>query len=141
MSSSATTRASSNDRPPVTLRRLWAGVLLAPSAWLLAELVGYYLASRSCEPLAGVPLEGTAHPAMTQVVLAVVLGLVAIVGLVVAIGNWRAAGPEGGDRWLASFGRAQFMAFGGMIESALFVLGIVFFALPPLFVSPCSVGR
>src|SRR5437868_15524956 len=109
---------------PVTDRRLWAGVLLAPGAWVVAELLGYYLASRSCEPIPrGVPLGGTSHPAGVQLVLAVALAALAAGGLATAIGNWRAVGPRS-DREQPVWGRARFMASGGMIAGALFLCGI-----------------
>jgi hypothetical protein len=38
-------------------------------------------------------------------------------------------------------GRARFMALAGVVMSSLFVLGIVLFALPPLFVNWCNQAR
>jgi uncharacterized membrane protein YidH (DUF202 family) len=123
---------------PVSSGRLWTGVLLAPSAWAVAHLLGYFLASRACD-------RGTARMAanagVTQDILAVVLALVAVAGLVVAIGNWRRVSEPSRPHDSVARGRAHFMALGGVVTSALFTLGIVFFALPPLLINICSEVR
>ena len=134
----ATSSLVERKRLPVSSGRLWAGVLLAPGAWVVAELLGYFLASRACDRGAA---STAAHAGITQDVLAVVLALIAAVGLVIAIGNARQVGePTRPDETVAR-GRAQFMALGGVVASALFTLGIVFFSLPPLLIDICSEVR
>ena len=141
MMATATSRLPQHEAPPVANARLWAGVLLAPAAWSVAELLGYVLVARACDREAAA---GIAHAGITQDVVAVVLGIVAIVGLVMAIGNLRSLRDVGdkertGDPPVR--GRAHFMALAGVVMSSLFVLGIVFFALPPLFVNWCNQAR
>ena len=127
---------------PVGLKRLWFGVLAAPTAWLLMEVVGYYLAARSCEPgIGGVPLAGTAHPSVTQVVLDLVALVAAIAGLLVSLESWRALHPKPDAESSAEWGRAHFLAFVGVLASALFIGGIVLFGLPPFLVNACSQAR
>ena len=130
-----------HEAPPVANARLWAGVLLAPAAWSVAELLGYFLVARACDRD---PSSGVAHAGIVQDVVAVVLGIIAIVGLVLAIANLRSVGDVG-DREMPGVptvrGRARFMALAGVVMSSLFVLGIVFFALPPLFVDWCNQVR
>jgi len=137
----ATSSFPRDDAPPVATARLWAGVLLAPAAWSVAELLGYFLVARACDRD---PPSGVAHAGITQDVVAVVLGIIAIAGLVIAISNVRSVGDVG-DREVPGVptvrGRARFMALAGVVMSALFVLGIVFFALPPLFVNWCNQVR
>ena len=137
----ATPSLPQHEAPPVANARLWAGVLLAPAAWSVAELLGYFLVARACDRN---PPTGVAHAGITQDVVAVVLGIIAIVGLVIAIANLRSVGDVG-DREMpgvpAVQGRARFMSLAGVVMSALFVLGIVFFALPPLFVNWCNQAR
>jgi hypothetical protein len=137
----ATSNLPQHEEPPVANARLWAGVLLAPAAWSVAELLGYVLVARACDR--DFPT-GVAHAGITQDVVAIVLGIIAIVGLVIAISNLRAVG-EVRDSELPGvptvWGRARFMALAGVVMSALFVLGIVFFALPPLFVNWCNQAR
>ena len=137
----ATSTLAERERPPVANSRLWAGVALAPAAWSIAELVGYFLVARACDRG---PASAVAHAGVTQAVVAVVLGVIAVVGLVIAVGNWkgvRDTGETGETGTPPAWGRAHFMALGGVIASSLFVLGIVFFALPPLFVNWCSEVR
>jgi hypothetical protein len=140
----ATQPATHDDRIrqlPVGLKRLWVGVLAAPAAWAAMEVIGYYLAARSCEPtLGGVPLLGTAHPRATQVAIDVVAIAVSLVGLVIAIGSWRALQPPHGES-TPEWGRAHFMAFVGVLASVLFLGGIVLFGIPPFLVNACSQVR
>ena len=123
---------------PVANARLWAGVVLAPVAWALAELLGYILVARACD-------RGTrsamAHAGLTQDVVAIGLGIIAVAGLAIAVGNWRRVRDSSAAGEQTASGRARFMALGGVVTSALFVLGILFFALAPLFLNACNQVR
>ena len=128
----------SREQLPVANGRLWAGVVLAPVAWAVAELLGYVLVARECDS----GTRGTmAYAGVTQDVVAIVLGIIAVVGLAIAVANWRRVQDSSTEGEQTARGRAHFMAMGGVVASALFVLGIVFFALPPLFVNSCSQVR
>lgn len=127
-------------RAPVSERRLWIGVLAAPLAWFTMELVGYSVAARGCDPSRGIPILGATSPSVMQVVLTIAFALIAAWGLLTAIGNWRAVGSASGDE-PPEWGRAHFMSFGGTLASALFLLGIVLFGLPPFLVNACSQAR
>ena len=133
-----TSGAIEREAVPVTTARLWAGLLLAPSAWLVAELLGYFLASRACDRGAASTI---AHAGVTQDVIAVVLALIAVAGLVIASGNARHVTEPSRPTEPAARGRAHFMALAGVVASALFTLGILFFALPPLLINICSEVR
>ena len=134
-----TTHTERVDALPVGLTRLWLGMLLAPGVWLLMEVVGYYLSSRSCYPgIEGVPLAGTAHPAVTQAILMAVGVIVGIIGLVISLGSWRAVQPSASRGDSPEWGRAHFMSFGGVLVSALFTLGIVLFGIPAFVLNACS---
>ena len=137
-----TTHADRVAQIPVSSRRLWAGMLVAPTAWVLTEAVGYYLAARSCEPgTPGVPLEGTAHPAATQGLLALAALIVSAAGLATAFANWVVLRTSGAYNGSPEWERARFMAFGGILLSVVFLAGIVFFGLPAFLVSACSQAR
>jgi hypothetical protein len=139
---STTAHEDTLQQPTVGGKRLWIGVLTAPSAWVLMEFVGYYLAARSCEPeLSGVPFLGTANPRVTQVVLDVVALVAGLVGLSVACGSWRTLRSAPARRSSPELGRAQFLAFVGVLTSALFLGGLVLFGLPPFLVNACSQAR
>jgi len=134
-----TTHTERVDALPVGLKRLWLGMLLAPGVWLLMEVVGYYLSARSCyQEIEGVPLAGTAHPAVTQAILMAVGVIVGIIGLVISLGSWRAVQPSAKRGDSPEWGRAHFMSFGGVLVSALFTLGIVMFGIPAFVLNACS---
>jgi len=130
------TTLSQHERLPVGSGRLWAGVVLAPVAWSVAELLGYVLVARACETRSTM-----AHAGVTQDIVAIGLGIIAVVGLAIAVGNWRRVRDSSMASREPAWGRAQFMAMGGMVASALFVLGILLFALPPLLVNACDQVR
>jgi len=136
---SASERAVTTGSAPVPMRRLWIGVVAAPTAWLLAELIGYYFSSRNCEPFhGGIPLAGLGAATPTHLIVTLALALVGVWGLYVALANWRALRGDHSPGDLPAWGRARFMSFGGVLVSALFVLGMVMFALPGVVVDACS---
>ena len=137
-----TTHTERIDALPVGLKRLWVGILLAPGSWVFMELVGYYLASRGCNTeIEGVPLAGTAHPAVTQAILMAAGVIIAVIGLFIALGNWRAVQPSAQRGDTPEWGRAHFMSFGGVLVSTLFTVGIVLFGIPAFLLNACSFAR
>jgi hypothetical protein len=135
----APTPATRDETLPVTGTRLWIGVLFAPGAWVLSGAVGYWLAERSCEPVVGgVPMRGTSHPAVVEVIVMAAALVVALAGCAVALRNWRTLRAAPRPEAFAAWGRAVFMALGGVITSVVFAVGIVLFALPAFLTSACS---
>ncbi len=68
------------------------------------------------------------------------LVIASVIGLLTALGNWRSLRqPQGAEP--PEHGRAHFMAFGGLLVSCLFLLGVVMFGLPALIVNACSQAR
>jgi hypothetical protein len=130
------TTLSQDERVPIASARLWAGVVLAPIAWSVAELLGYVLVARACETRSTM-----ANAGVMQDAIAIGLGIVAVIGLMIAIGNWRRIRDASKASVEPAWGRAHFMALVGVVASALFVLGIVLFALPPLLVNACDQVR
>lgn len=124
--------------PTVTRARLWIGLTTAPAAWLLGELVGYYVAARGCEIAHGIPLRAGSHPAGADLVVQAVALLTAGAGLYVAATNWRATRDPGGASGDAAAGRAHFMAMAGIVVSAVCTVGIVMFGFSSFVVNACS---
>ena len=143
MTNAVTTHAERVDRLPVAGRRLWAGLLLAPAAWLVAEIAGYYMASRGCElGRPGLPLEGFAAPRVAHVVLVVLMLVASLTGLALAAGSWRAlSGGRGDADAPPELGRARFMALAGVLVSVLFTGGLVLFGISAFVVNACSQAR
>jgi hypothetical protein len=137
-------------------RRLVVGIGLAPLAWVLAEIVGYVLASRSCEPPTnGLHAFGVNHPGAALVSIDVILVLVGLFGLYTAYSSTQALGddhPPGDYRVEQesgalpprdmgtdpTFTRARFVAMTGVLASCLFTLGIVLFGLAPFLLDVCN---
>jgi hypothetical protein len=122
--------------------RLWLGLLLAPTAWLLAEAIGYLISARSCTPgQAGIPIYGPHRPTTVEVVLVAVLAAAAAAGLWFAIRSGGTEADHGSNDDPPPRGRARFMAQAGVLVSGLLLVGIVFFGLPPLLVNGCNAAR
>jgi hypothetical protein len=133
---------ASGGEAAVSRSRLWLGLVLAPAAWLIGEQLGYYATARGCEMSpGGVPLPRPSHPAATVLVIEIVAASLAAIGLLIAVRSWRATRFEDDAAKQAASGRAHFMAFTGMIASALFLLGIVWFGFPAIVVDACNQAR
>jgi hypothetical protein len=106
---------------------LWAGVLIAPTAYFLQLVVAYALVPWVC----GGGWQFTLH-----LVTLAALALCAYGGFI-AWRNWERTGRayprDGGD----ATSRAQFMAFTGLTLSALFIAAIIAQEIPTWIVSPC----
>jgi hypothetical protein len=135
--------ADSSASLSVSLTRLWFGLGAAPLAWLLVELVGYILVSQSCTPgQNGLGAYGVRHPGVALVILDLLMALIAVGGLAVACGMSRQLSQvPPSEAGAPAMGRARFMAFAGVLVSAVFLLGILFFGIPPAFVNTCSEVR
>lgn len=150
---------SSTTRLPVSEGRLWAGMLVAPTSWALAELIGYPIVARSCEAgMNGYGVRGLTAPLAVAVAIDVLFAVIAAFAVFTARGNKRvlaahrtpndsgaraesgavSPGAIGDD---PDYSRAKFMAGGGVIVSAVFLAGIVFFAAAPFFLDVCKQTR
>jgi len=135
---------------------MWAGLVVAPSAWALTGLLGYLLVSRSCEPgVNGLHFIGFRNPALWLVVLGVVMAIATAAALWASLGAWRAvertrppgdaeleraAGAEdpSAHGTAPAYGRTHFLSFAGLLAASLFLLGIVLFAYPALVLNACT---
>jgi hypothetical protein len=97
------------------------GLIAAPLAWSLQELLGYGLSARACGAAPGV--------GVAELIVAVGAVLVAGTGLVVSRGAWRRVGGDGLEsepgRASVRAGTDRFLALAGMLVSVIFLFGIV----------------
>lgn len=115
-------------------KRLWFGVLAAPAAWTLHEVVGYAVVARGCM-LGDGSLPTWAWSAY--------IGISLLAVLAAAAGGWvalaafrRATGPT--PVWRTEgWGRMELMGAAGVFISAALLLNIVLFGIMPLFLDPC----
>ena len=153
--------AANPPAPPVSKGRLWLGVVAAPLAWALTELVGYVIVSRSCERgRDGLHSMAAVRPGVVLTSLAIVMALVSLGALLLSVASWRtldsARAPDDHSARIASsaetpedapaaplsqWTRARFMAFAGIMVSALCGFGILFWSVPPFLLDVCSQVR
>ncbi|HET9984623.1 MAG TPA: hypothetical protein VFQ38_13595 [Longimicrobiales bacterium] len=124
---------------------LWFGLLGAAAAWSVQEIVAYALVAHSCyprtEPLAEPSLGGTWILAVGVTSLAL---LTALAGLWISFRLWRGYQPDPRAVWRAEVvestqARANpFLAFSGVLLSAIFTALIVYNAVAILLVPVCG---
>jgi hypothetical protein len=107
---------------------LWAGLLLAPAAFLLNLEVSYAVVTRACFE---------AGTGLIYLVQLVCLG-VALLGAAVAWRVWRAEGAGWPGQEGGTAGRSRFMAGLGLMLSGLFTLVILAQGIPGFLLSPCQ---
>ncbi len=122
---------------------VWFGLLGAPLAWGLQELVNVSLAGYACYPH-DVPLAMPLWTNLKAVSLWVEAAafIICIAALIVAVVSWRRTRDEKpGDahQLLGSGdGRTRFMAMAGMMTSTLFLIGTALAALNLVGIPPCG---
>jgi hypothetical protein len=130
-------------RHRVNALAVWFGLLGAPVAWSLQELVNVSLAGYACYPH-DIPLATPLWTHLGAVSLWVEAAAVVlcIAALIIAFASWRRTRHEAtGDmhRLLGSGdGRTRFMAMAGTMTSALFLIATVLAALNLVGVPPCG---
>lgn len=127
-----------------TERRLWFGLLAAPLAWMVAEVVGFAVVGRTCTAGGSGPgMRSSLAPGLDTwhwvVLLGVPLAAAALsaAGLVTAVGVFRRWTGAVRMREAEGWNRVEFMAIAGAIVSAMLLLNIAYFAIMPLIVDPC----
>jgi hypothetical protein len=103
------------------------GLLAAPLAWAAQLVVGYGIGEAACSPAA----LGDARPG--EAALTAVTAAAALTGLFVATRSWR----EERRRHADPRGRIEFMATGGVLVSAVFLVLILLGGITAVSISPC----
>jgi hypothetical protein len=110
------------------LRALWAGFLLAPTAFLLNLEVAYALVPTACSSQNRLLVHGV-H---------LVCLLIALTGGFSALRLWRFRGETWPGEEGGPVSRSRFMAGVGLLLSAFFILVIVAQWIPSLVLHPCQ---
>jgi O-antigen/teichoic acid export membrane protein len=129
--------AATHERP-VAPRRLWFGLVTSAAAWVGLGLLDILICWRACTRQQGYGIPDP-HPwarALFFVLALVLLALTVVAGFT-SYRNWRKLSLE--HRLLDAQGveRREFMAIVGVIISVTLGMGIVWLALPPLFLDLC----
>jgi hypothetical protein len=110
------------------IRALWAGILLAPAAFLLNLEVAYAVVPRACSLGTRLPVH----------LVHLVCLLLAAAGVLIAWRSWRATG----ETWPGGAGgrisRSRFMAGIGLLFSLFIVMVIVAQWIPSFMLNPCQ---
>lgn len=107
---------------------LWAGLLVAPMAFLFNLQANYTLTQKLC------PEE---RISLLHIVTLIFLLMAALGGLI-AWRSWKRAGSIWPDESEERIVRNRFMAIVGLMISALCLLGIIAQWIPQLIFSPCQ---
>ena len=129
-------------RDRIGMVNLFFGIIAAPAAWSLQELLSAALTGHACFPGATsltVPLwVGLRGELVTIDVVAIILVTAAIL---VSIRSWKRVRDErsGSGHQLLDVGegRTRFMAMVGILSSSLFLVGVIFAAAGGLFLPTC----
>jgi hypothetical protein len=121
-------------RTRATDAALWFGLLAAPLAWAIQVLAAYGTEEAACPPGGSRTIWGLDPDALIWIVSAGAAAAAAL-GLVVAVAGLRGAWNDDDP-----LGRAAFMAFGGVLTSALFLGAILLGAGSLLALDPCEAG-
>lgn len=114
---------------------LWFGVFAGPVAWSLQILIGYNLEEIACNPgsqtqqLAGAGIEPVA------VWLTLATGALALAGVLVSFSCWRRVRATHDS---TPGGRAEWMAWAGIVTSGLFAFWILLALAAPGFLVACD---
>jgi cytochrome c biogenesis factor len=110
------------------IRALWAGVLLAPVAFLLNLELAYAVVPHACSSQNRLPVH----------LVHLVCLLIALVGGAFALRSWRSCGETWPGEEGGAVSRSRFMAGLGLLLSVLFALVIVAQWIPSFVLSPCQ---
>jgi hypothetical protein len=102
---------------------LWSGILAGPIAWIINLQLRYALVPWACAHSSRRVLTIIAIP---LIVICIAGAFLARTGL--AVGETETAYPM----------RVRFMAYGGLMLSAIFALTILASMIPDFFLSPCD---
>jgi hypothetical protein len=110
------------------IRALWAGLLLAPAAFLLNLEVAYALVPAAC----------SAGSRLRVHLVHLLCLLIAAAGGFTAWQAWRSSGEIWPGEEGGRLGRSRFMAGLGLLLSGLFVLVILAQWIPSFVLNPCQ---
>jgi hypothetical protein len=127
---------------PPSASRLWAGLLLAPLAWMANGSLGWYISARACSdgnPAWGPLSSGGVH--LLVGLLGVVAFVVSVAGASISARSWRQFSADRHVTSVQALDSGEYMAVAGLFVSWIFAAGIVLFTLPAALVGLCVFSR
>lgn len=113
--------------------RLWYAVGGAPAAWVLQSSIAWFITGRACA-------DGSASGTTRVLLLGVGLAALAAGGyaVLIALNAWRADTHSEDVLHAEGRGLIEYVAAAGFLVSSVFVLAIVWTALPAVMVDVCQ---
>ena len=129
--------------PPASPLRIWYGILGAPTAFAVLEMLGWLLSSGTCprgspEGYGGTPVLTNAR--VILIIAAAVALLVSLGSLAVGVTDWRRS-HDAGVTHIKGYWRPDFLAAAAMLISALFTLAVILMSIPIFWLPQCQVMR
>ncbi len=130
MSEGASTSSSPPlpDASPRGAALMWLGVFAGPLAWIVDTALSYPLVQWECG----------AHSTVLLHLMSVIGLFVALAGCGASFVTWSSLPDPVPPEERRSLARARFLALGGLVLSASFVLVIIANAIPRFFIGPCQ---
>lgn len=127
----------------ISPRKLWFGCIATAVAWSGLGCLDILITWRACQHQENFGLAGGAHPYIRLLygLFAVALLIISIWSGVISYHNWQRISAQ--KDFMESLGveRHEFMAVLGVIITVTLGMGIVWFALPPIFLDICWRAR
>ncbi len=130
------------ERTPPGLR-IWYGIIGAPAAFSIEELLGWLLSSGTCprgspEGYGGFPVLTNGREIMFAVAAAALL--VSLGALLVGVAEWRRSRDTGITSIKGTL-RPDFLAAAAMLVSFVFTLAVLWMSVPIFWLPQCQVVR
>ncbi|HUN84819.1 MAG TPA: hypothetical protein VMU48_10590 [Terracidiphilus sp.] len=129
-------------QPEVSPRRLWFGFVATAIAWASAGCLDVIIAWRACthQEDFGIPPEHS-YARILAGLLALALLLISVVSGIISYRNWKRLSASKAFLDAQAVERREFLAVLGVIITVTLGMGIVWLALPPIFIDFCWRAR
>lgn len=127
----------------ITPRKLWFGFSASVAAWVGLGCLDILITWRACPHQEQFGLAGGAHPGVRILygLAAVALLIVSVWSGIVAYRNWRQLSAAKDFMEAQAVERREFMSVLGVIITVTLGMGIIWLALPPIFLDICWRAR
>ncbi len=127
-----------DDSSSISPRWLWFAIIAPPIAWAVQGLFGWYFGGADC---ANGSAGGGGTLQLAETCVSIAMAVVAIVGLVKALGNWRHTAEPA--RLETANGRTtvQYLSAAGALISGIFLIAIVWAGVGAVIVNACGSTR
>lgn len=131
-----------NPEQNVSPAKLWFGTITAAVSWTLLGCIDILINWRACQHQERFGIPPNALGARVLIgCLAVFLLVIVVIAGVTSYRNWRRLTPNPELLKTHAVERREYMAIGGLIMTVTLGIGIVWLALPPIFLDICWRAR